>query len=191
MSEYRRAVIHGGTYFFTVVTHQRRGSLTSPLARQSLRRAFFETRQRYPFSVEAIVLLPDHIHCIWTLPADDADYSTRWRLIKARFTRSWIALGSTGGECNSSRRAHGEQAIWQRRFWEHVVQTERELEILVCYILFNPVKHGLVTCPHLWPYSSFRRLVASGDYPFDWLCACAGDPVKPPCFESLKKYALE
>ncbi len=101
MTNYRRARLPGGIFFFTVVTHHRRPILTTPLAREVLRQAFREVRGRQPFSVEAIVLLPDHLHCVWALPDRDTDFSTRWRQIKTLFTRRWLQQG--GREAGSPR----------------------------------------------------------------------------------------
>ncbi|MEM9354390.1 MAG: transposase, partial [Planctomycetota bacterium] len=114
MTDYRRNFVEGGTYFFTVVTHQRQPFLTSPQARSLLRRAFQQTRRRRPFRQDAIVVLPNHLHAIWTLPANDADYSTRWRQIKTLFTRNWLAAGGPEAERSPSREVSGDRGVWQR-----------------------------------------------------------------------------
>jgi putative transposase len=115
MTDYRRWRVAGGTYFFTVVAHERRPFLTDELARRSLRDAFRIIRLRRPFRVDAIVLLPDHLHAIWTLPPGDHNYATRWQLIKRRFTKTYLALGGTEGCRSASRISKGERSLWQRR----------------------------------------------------------------------------
>jgi len=113
--------------------------------------------------MDAAIVLPDHLHCIWTLPDGDGDFSTQWHGIKCRFSRA-----IPGGERLSSRRlSKGERGIWQRRFWEHAIRDETDLARHVNYIHYNPVKHGHVRCVADWPYSSFRRYVAAGIYPID------------------------
>jgi putative transposase len=163
MPQYIRAFVPGGTFFFTVtLLEHRRKLLTEHI--DNLRASFMAARQRRPFTVEAIVILPDHLHCIWRLPSGDADFSTRWHDIKARF-----AAKIPGGERLSVRRLKkGERGIWQRRFWEHVIRDERDYESHVDYIHFNPVKHGQVTKVADWPYSSFHRYVRCGVYNLEW-----------------------
>jgi putative transposase len=175
MPRYSRAFIPGGTFFFTVATlERRRGLLTANI--DLLRQSFTSVRSEKPFTIEAIVVLPDHLHCIWTLPPDDADFSSRWHAIKARFSR-----GITRGERLSERRvAKGERGIWQRRFWEHAIRDERDFERHADYIHFNPVKHGYAQTPAEWEYSSFRRFVDAGYYPPDW---AAGEDVREMDFE--------
>jgi len=172
MSDYRRAFQPGGTFFFTVVSYRRRPFLTEARSRQALRQAFEHTRVRFPFRQEAVVLLPDHLHCLWTLPEGDADFSVRWKVIKFRFDR--LYLGSVGSEATvgDSGRRRRERGLWQRRFWEHTVRNAREFEILCNYIHYNPVKHGYATCPHAWPFSTFGKCVAMRRYPADWCCGC-------------------
>ncbi|MBA1146975.1 transposase [Ectothiorhodospiraceae bacterium WFHF3C12] len=148
---YRRARTPGARYFFTVVTHQRRPVLTNGRVRALVGAALRATRRTQPFSMDAVVLLPDHLHCIWTLPADDADFSTRWRRIK-RF----VTLRAGAGH------------IWQGRFWEHLIRDDADWRAHVDYVHYNPVKHGLAAMPGEWPYSSFHRFVAEGVYPADW-----------------------
>jgi putative transposase len=129
-----------------------------------LRSAFAEARRKRPFTIDAIVVLPDHLHCIWTLPDGDADFSARWHGIKWRFSRALPA----GERLSPRRTGKGERGIWQRRFWGHVIRDETDLARHVDYIHFNPVKHGHVTSAADWPYSSFRRFVVAGVYPRDW-----------------------
>ena len=183
MPEYTRAYVPGGTFFFTVVTHRRRPILTLPAAQTALRAAIKEVRNDRPFTIQSIVLLPDHLHCIWVLPPEDADFSTRWRLIKSRFTRLFLESDGREGSTSFSRQRKGERGIWQRRFWEHSVRDERQLAALCDYILYNPVKHGHVGCPHEWPRSSFHRFVKEGVYDADWQCTCRKGKVSKPMVE--------
>ncbi|MFA5866221.1 MAG: transposase [Phycisphaerae bacterium] len=173
MPEYRRNFVPGGTFFFTLVTWDRQSILIEEAARAALHRAFDEVHAVRPFAIEAIVLLPNHVHTLWTLPKDDADFSTRWQVIKAKFSRRFSAAGGQEGSASPSRVCHGERAIWQRRFWEHTVRDEREFEILCHYIHYNPVKHGHAACPHSWPYSSFQKFVNMNRYEPDWNCVCS------------------
>ena len=119
-----------------------------------------DVRRRRPFRIDGWVVLPDHLHCIWTLPAGDVDFTTRWRLIKAGFAKH---LPKT-----EHRSRRGERGIWQRRFWEHAIRDERDYASHMDYLHFNPVKHGHVRRVADWPYSSFARCVERGIYPCDW-----------------------
>ncbi|MBN3873698.1 MAG: transposase [Nostoc sp. JL33] len=166
MMEYRRAKIEGGTFFFTVVTHNRREFLCNAKNILLLRQAFREVMSKSPFIVDAIVILPNHIHCIWTLPPGDSDFSDRWRLIKNYFTHHCDIQYQ--GKISVSRRKKGEKAIWQRRFWEHQIQDEIDFIYHVDYIHYNPVKHGYVKAPKDWNYSSFILYVNKGIYDIDW-----------------------
>ncbi|HET7268086.1 MAG TPA: transposase [Oleiagrimonas sp.] len=160
---YRRAFTPGGTFFFTVVTWQRRPILRSAAAVATLRSAFRHVQRRHPFTVNAAVVLPDHLHCLWTLPPDEADFAVRWRLIKSWFTRQRKIR--TGHVTDATRRS---QPAWQKRYWEHLIRDEADLTNHLDYIHYNPVKHGWAECPADWPYSSFHRHVADGHYPVDW-----------------------
>jgi putative transposase len=164
MSHYRRANDPGAYYFFTVVTNDRRAFLTDEATRGCLRHAWRIVRERRPFQLIALCLLPNHLHCIWKLPEDDADYSTRWASIKAIFTREYLRQGGVEGARNRSHRRRHEAAIWQRRFWEHRIRDQRDFSRHVDYIHFNPVKHGLVTDPSDWPWSTYHRYVREGYY---------------------------
>ena len=168
MPNYRRARVPGGTYFFTVVTHGRAPFLTRDVARQSLHEAIDEIRDHHPFTLDAIVLLPDHLHAIWTLPRGDVDYSTRWRLIKKSFTQRYLARGGSERAKSTSRSLQGERGIWQRRFWEHCCEDELDLKRCVDYLHLNPVKHQLVDRVSNWPWSSFHRYVERGEYEPTW-----------------------
>lgn len=180
MPNWRRAFVPGGMFFFTVVTYQRRPVFASELARRLLGEAFRETRRRQPFQVEAVVLLPDHLHTIWTLPRDDADFSSRWSWIKRTFTGKWLAAG--GGEVSptAARAKDRRRGVWQRKYWEHLVRDVDELSALIDYIHFNPVKHGYAQCPKDWPSSSFSRWVKLGQYESDWGCFHLRHKLKMP-----------
>ncbi|WP_297529382.1 REP-associated tyrosine transposase [Thiohalobacter sp.] len=158
---YRRARQAGGCFFFTVVTHHRQPLLVEHIDR--LRQAFRRVIHRHPFRIDAIVVMPDHLHAMWTLPESDTDYSTRWALIKRGFS-----IGLPARADSVSRISKREKGIWQRRFWEHRIRDQADWERHLDYIHFNPVKHGLVPSAGDWPYSSFHRLVARGWYPEDW-----------------------
>ncbi len=169
MPEYRRAHVEGGIYFFTLVTFERHPILVSEPARRILHQAWTEVNQRFSFETIAVCLLPDHLHCIWHLPEGDADYSTRWKEIKRRFSMGYLRDVGPGGERNASRQKKHEAAIWQRRFWEHTIETKEDLEEHLDYIHYNPIKHGLVERAIDWPYSSFARYVKEGIYDVDWV----------------------
>ncbi len=168
MPRYRRART-GQTYFFTLVTYQRRPLLCEPVVREALRMAIASVRVRRPFIADAFVLLPDHLHCIWTLPEGDADYSLRWMMIKRMVSMRCGPLYPCA-EMGLSRRRHRESGIWQRRFWEHQVRDDDDMARHVDYIHYNPVHYGLVEDLAAWPYSSFHRYVRDGIYPADWAC---------------------
>ena len=166
MTAYRRNFIPGGCFFFTVNLADRRLRLLTENV-ETLRSGFRETRQRHPFTIDAMVVLPDHLHAVWTMPEGDRDFSTRWRLIKSTFSRNLAA----GESISASRAAKRERGIWQRRYWEHTIRDEDDLARHVDYIHINPVKHGFVTRVSDWPHSSFHRMVRFGIYPEAW----AGD----------------
>lgn len=162
---YRRVINPGGTFFFTVVTFNRLHLLTRDDHVDLLREAFHYVTKNHPFRVDACVVLPDHLHTIWTLPDDDHDYSTRWRLIKSYFSHR---LPEQPSNIPGSRAAKEERAVWQRRFWEHAIRDQRDFENHLNYLHYNPVKHGLASSPMDWPYSSFGQWVKRGVYPPDW-----------------------
>ncbi len=169
MPEYRRIKEDGGIYFFTVVTYQRLPILTPEPCREILHQAWQDTQNRFPFETIAVCLLPDHIHAIWKLPEGDANYSLRWREIKRLFTKTYLQNIGPGEERNESRQKRGEAAIWQRRFWEHTIIEEVDLENHIDYIHFNPIKHGYVKKASEWQWSSFKRFVQKGVYDMDWI----------------------
>ena len=151
MPNYRRLLVHGGTYFFTVNLHDRRSSLLTARI-DLLRRAIRQTRRTLPFEVDAWVVLPDHMHCVWTLPEGDSDFPARWRSIKLGFS---FALRIGG-------------PIWQRGYWEHAIRDKADFNAHMDYVHFNPVKHGYADHPAEWPYSTFRACVRRGLYPKNW-----------------------
>ncbi len=164
MRHYIRARVSGGTYFFTVNLAERRSNQLLVQRIDALREAFRLTRRDHPFQIDAIVVLPEHLHTMWTLPEGDADFSMRWSLIKARFSRAIEASERR----SSSRMRRRERGIWQRRFYEHAIRDERDWEKHVDYIHWNPVKHGWVKRVAEWPYSSFHYFVRRGWLPLDW-----------------------
>jgi putative transposase len=168
MSNYRHREQPGRTLFFTVVSFDRRPHLATTTARPILRKALIETCRERPFQTLAQVLLPDHIHAIWTMPPDDGDFSLRWRLIKTRVTQALREAGMDVTNPRPSRRERHDHAVWQPRFWEHVIRDDDDLRRHVEYIHWNPVKHGLVERVRDWPWSTFHRYVREGLYPADW-----------------------
>ena len=157
---YRRNRVHGGTYFFTVVTADRTPVFNSPAAVACLLTSFSSVMQRFPFVIDAMVVLPDHLHSIWTLPEGDHDFSRRWRLIKKGFPK--------GARDSPGLPVYVNGSLWQKRFWEHTIRDGQGFERHVDYIHFNPVKHGYVARASDWPYSSFHRYVREGVLPVDW-----------------------
>ena len=168
MPEYRRVCLKGGTYFITIVTYGRLPLFLDPQARNYLHSAWVDVTTRFPFMTDAICLLPDHIHAVLSLPEDDADYPMRIREIKRLFTKAYQGNIGPGAPRNESRLKKNEAAIWQRRYWEHVIRDERDLNNHIDYIHFNPVKHGLVDSVADWKWSSFHRYVGLGYYDIDW-----------------------
>ncbi|HCO96245.1 MAG TPA: transposase [Phycisphaerales bacterium] len=164
MTQYRRAKFCGGYYFFTVVTYKRKRFLADDIARECLRSAWQNVRQNRPFEVTALCLLPDHLHCLWRLPEGDNDYSTRWMLIKKRFTRRYLKAGGYESGQSLSREKKRERGIWQRRFWEHQIREQEDLDKHVDYIHYNPLKHGLVKAVEDWPWSTYHKFVRDGFY---------------------------
>jgi putative transposase len=163
MSNYKRLYHKGGWYFFTVVTYERRRFFDNPQSVDLLRKAISFTKESHPFDIDAIVVLPDHIHSIWQLPENDDDFSTRWRSIKTYFSKH------TESEVNH----RGEKLVWQRRFWEHMIKDEEDWRNHLDYIHYNPVKHGLTKRPIDYKFSSFKKCINKGWYPEKW-----GDTIK-------------
>ena len=163
MRRYTRAFAPGGTFFFTVAIADRSLTLLTDHI-DPLREAMRTVRDRHPFQIDAIVVLPEHLHAIWTLPPGDADYPTRWTLIKAGFSRRLPKIE----RISASRVKKGERGVWQRRYWEHQIRDEIDYARHVDYIHYNPVKHGHVKSPLDWPHSSVHRFVRDGCIPPDW-----------------------
>lgn len=166
MATFRRATVPGGTYFFTLATFRRQPLLTAPEIVTATRDAIRAVRLELPFAVVALVLLPDHLHAIWTLPPDDADYPRRWALIKRHIARE--VRSSVKVRLPSSMTKRHEAGVWQRRYWEHLIRDDLDLQRHVDYIHFNPVKHGHVKHVADWPHSTFHRYVKRGILPPDW-----------------------
>jgi putative transposase len=158
MSEYRRLYLPQGVYFFTLVTYQRKPIFNNANHIDILRKAFTKIKKTQPFTMDAIVILPDHLHCIWRLPENDHDYSGRWREIKKSVSKAIHPITNERGEC----------LIWQRRFWEHAIRDEEDWRRHLDYIHFNPVKHGYANSPNEWPWSSFDACVKKGWYDRGW-----------------------
>jgi len=161
--QYRRANTAGGTYFFTVNLAERKRTLLTDHI-DMLRSAIRYVKRRHPFNIDAVVVLPDHLHTIWTLPENDANFAMRWSLIKAGFSR---ALPKTE-RINNSRRKKRERGIWQRRYWEHQIRDDIDFHRHVDYVHNNPVKHGYVRNPADWLYSSIHVYIRTGKIPASW-----------------------
>ncbi len=169
MPNYHRIRIEGGTYFFTVVTAHRRPILTTEPARSILHDVWTAAKQLAPFETLAICLLPDHIHCIWRLPDGDANYSAQWNMIKGFFSKRYLNEEGLKQELSPSQVKRREAGIWQRRFWEHAICDEDDLDAHLDYIHYNPVKHGYVEKAIDWKWSSLHRYVQKGFYDGDWV----------------------
>jgi putative transposase len=165
MATYRRLYHHGGCYFFTVNLANRHSQLLIEhidLLKKSIR----HVKQKHPFDIDAMVVLPEHLHCVWTLPKNDIDYSTRWRLIKSYFSYHLPYLNDE--VYSDSRAKKAERGIWQRRCWEHLIKNEDDYRAHIDYVHINPVKHKHVSRVCDWPYSSFHQWVKNGVYAVDW-----------------------
>lgn len=165
MATFRRLFTPGATWFFTVVAARRRPLLTNPRVISAFGMAMREVRRTLPFSMPAWVILPDHLHVIWTLPEGDTDYPGRWSIIKRR-TSQLAELPPMARTC--AMVARRESGLWQRRYWEHRIRDPDDLHRHIDYIHFNPVKHGHADAAASWPYSSFDRHIRAGTYPPDW-----------------------
>jgi putative transposase len=168
MSNYRRPYINGGTYFITQVTYQRQPWLSTEIGRIALREALQHVRRQHPFKIDAIVLLPDHFHTLWTLPTDDSNFSLRMRLIKRYVTKYYGEKLAIDIGTSESRIARKESNLWQRRFWEHLIRDETDFANHCNYIHYNPVRHGFCDQPQEWAFSSVHRFMKLGIYPLEW-----------------------
>ena len=168
MTNYRRIFVPGATWFFTVNLQKRHNHLLVENI-DLLRAAFRYVKQRKPFQVEAVVIMPDHLHCIWRLPPEEKDYPIRWNMLKGHFSHAM----PRDEKISTSRRKRRERGVWQRRFWAHLLTDQADFNNHVDYIHWNPVKHGVVERVVDWPHSSFHRYVKEGVYPADW--AHSGD----------------
>ncbi|MEW4982899.1 MAG: transposase [Cycloclasticus sp.] len=168
--QYRRANIKGASYFFTVNLANRKSTLLVDKI-DALRQSIQTVKQRHSFKIDAMVVMPDHLHALITLPVGDNDYATRWKLIKAGFSRKI----PKGEHVNPSRASKRERGIWQRRYWEHLIRDDNDYQAHINYIHYNPVKHGYVQQAVKWPYSSIHRYIKKGDISKNW---GAGDKEK-------------
>ena len=166
MRKYTRLKTAGACYFFTVVTYNRRKILCLPEVREALRYAINTVRQTMPFDIIAWVLLPEHLHCIWKLPAKDDNYSIRWAKIKTIVTKQCKHLAASKVTITQARKR--EVGLWQSRFWEHQIRDDRDLENHLNYIHYNPVKHGYCQVAGQWQYSTLQRYIRQGKYSEHW-----------------------
>ncbi len=182
MPNYRRVYLPGGTFFFTLVTQNRKAIFRDQqivqMLRESIRYAM-DTVGR--FETVAMCVLPDHLHCIWTLPEPDFDYSKRWQVIKSAFSFQYRKTYGGVEPVNSSLKKKGESGIWQRRFWSHLITDDEDLSRHIEYIHYNPVKHHLAEAVKFWPWSSFHQYVRDGLYSQDW-----GNTVSDSAFDSIQ-----
>ena len=163
MPNYRRLRQPGGSWFFTVnIADRRQPTLVDEIA--GLMRAVRHVKHRRPFRIDALVVLPDHLHAIWTLPEGDSDFATRWRLIKTHFVKSLPATE----RLTSVQLRRGERGVWQQRYWEHLIRDDHDYRAHVDYCYFNPVKHGLVERVFQWPHSTYHRDVRAGLFARDF-----------------------
>ncbi|HEV8605279.1 MAG TPA: transposase [Tepidisphaeraceae bacterium] len=191
MPSFRRAHAPGGTFFVTLVTENRARILCDDSSRKLLHNAIVDSASRRPFTLDAIVLLPDHFHMLMTLPHNDANFSTRLSGIKSYFTHQFLASGGDEQSRDISRIRKRRRGVWQRWFWEHRIRDEDDLNRHLDYIHYNPVKHGLASCPHAWPHSTFARFVDNDFYARDWQCWCNGQSCPQLKFDGLDLARME
>ncbi|MCS7469371.1 transposase [Stieleria sp. ICT_E10.1] len=187
MPDYRRLFVPGGTYFFTVVTHERQPTFRRPAAIALIGSMLRRCMMRWPMTVNAIVLLPDHWHTLWTLPRGDSEYPKRLGWIKKEFTKHWLSIGGEEHAVTEGKQRQRRHGVWQPRYWEHVVQDEDDFQNHFDYIHWNPVKHGRVRCPRDWPHSSFHRWVTQGVYSEHWGCYTEGIDRRPSTIKAVKE----
>jgi putative transposase len=185
MPEYRRPNLPGAMFFLTIVTHDQTPFFDNDLNVNRLRSALRTVKHEMPLDIMAAVILPDHMHFIWQLPDDDDRLSARVGKMKILFTQAVRGTGNLPEDVSLSRLKHRESDVWQRRFIDHKIRDDEDFSNHLNYVHYNPVKHGLVSCPHLWPYSSFRQWVRKGVYTEDWCCTCGGRDVKAPEFGDI------
>jgi putative transposase len=166
---YRRWTKEGGCFFLTVVTYRRRPIFSSKSARILLRQSMDKICAERPWETEAIVLMPDHWHALWRLPEGDTDYSTRISRVKKIFTDAWLSRHGREAETTPAQHRSRRRGVWQAKFMEHTIRDARDFKLHLDYIHLNPVKHGMVKYPRDWPWSSFQKWVAAGEYEADWL----------------------
>jgi putative transposase len=191
MPDYTRVYRPGGSYFFTLVTEGRAPILCDAIARRLLHEAIDICRRKRPFTLDAIVLLPDHLHAMWTLPEGDEDFSARWSTIKASFTHAYLQSHAAEQPLTPGRQHYRRRGVWQPRFWEHLIRDQEDFNRHLDYIHYNPVKHGLSSCPHAWEFSTFRRWVDLAGYEPDWQCFCNDRSPTPPQFRELAGMKME
>ena len=163
MPNYRRSYATGACWFFTVNLQDRRQSLLIDNI-ELLKQCIKTVKRQRPFTINAWVVLPEHMHCIWTLPEGDTDYPGRWRAIKKAFSRAIPQVEfSTFRQIRQHRRG-----IWQRGYWEHWIRDETDFWRHFDYIHVNPLKHGWVSRVRDWPHSTFHLYVTTGYYSIDW-----------------------
>ena len=191
MSNYRRFYLAGGTYFLTIITYQRQPLFSDRSNITLLRSVTAQVKGEMPFNIIGAVILPEHLHFIWSLPEGDTNYSKRVGRLKVLFTKSLRGNNNLPQNVSLSRKQHRESNVWQRRFWEHTIRDERDFAAHLDYIHYNPVKHGLVSCPHLWEYSSFHYWVKKDVYSLEWACNCKGNKNQVPNFDWVKNTICE
>lgn len=187
MADYRRWRVAGASFFFTLVAHSRAHLFADPAARRIFGSKIRECEKKWPFTVDAIVLLPEHLHAIWSLPSEDDQYPKRWGWIKKEFTKEWLALGGVEQQVSAARQERCDHGVWQPRYWEHTLRDEHDFDRHFDYIHYNPMKHGHVQRPADWRHSSFHRWVKAGVYDTDWGCCQRG----PLNFDDLDETAIE
>lgn len=185
MPDFRRIFLPGGSYFLTLVTQHRQPIFAIERWRTCLGEAIRTAGMRHPFHIDAVVLLPDHLHLIMRLPSSTDDFSLRVASIKSTFTRTFLAHGGHEAATSAAQQRKRRRGVWQRWFWEHLIRDERDFEMHLNYIHYNPVKHGLTMCPHQWEPSSFQRHVIARNYEPAWCCCCDGQTIEPPDFSGI------
>ena len=186
MPNYRRAIVPGGTFFFTIVVDRRRRLFDDPAAVALLGSVIRRCLMRWPVVVNAIVLLPDHWHTIWSLPSGDSGYPKRLGWIKKEFTQQWLNLGGSESPVSTGRNRQRRRGIWQPRYWEHTIEDVEDFAAHLDYVHWNPVKHGHVRCARDWRHSSFHRWVQHGVYREDWGCYTDNSSEPPKTIQAIK-----